>query len=94
MTYKILTMTKKNITIKREIRKKLHEYSSYDENLDETVNRLINEAGDISNEFPPQTGSTGIKLTEETIAKIVSLKHDPQDSYSSVFERLFQKIEK
>jgi len=94
MTYKILTMTKRNITIKRTLRKNLHLYSQYTENLDETVNRLIDEAGDISNEFPPERGSTGIKLEQSTIDRLNSLKHNPEDSFSSVFERLFQKIEK
>lgn len=94
MTYKILTMTKKNITIKRTLRKNLHLYSQYTENLDETVNRLIDEAGDISKEFPPERGSTGIKLEQSTIDRLNSLKHNPDDSFSSVFERLFQKIQK
>lgn len=86
-------MTKKSITIKRSMHQKLYNYAKYGETLDDAINRLIEEAGDISQEFPPKTGSTGIKVTEETLNKINSLKHDPKDSYSSVFERLFQKIE-
>lgn len=87
-------MTTKGMTIKRTLREKIYNYSSFDETIDEAVNRLIEEAGDISDEFPPKSGSTTIKISEETFDKIVSLKHNPSDSYSSVFERLFQKIEK
>ena len=87
-------MTRKNINIKRTMREKLYNYSSFDETIDEAVNRLIEEAGDISNEFPPKKGSATIKLSPDTYKKIVSLKHNPSDSYTSVFERLFQKIEK
>lgn len=83
----------KGITIKRTMREKIYKYSSFDETIDEAINRLIDEAGDITNEFPQKKGSTTIKVSEETLDRIVSLKHDPKDSYSSVFERLFQKIE-
>lgn len=78
-----------NVTIKREIRKQLHEESNYDETVDDTINRLINEKGDISTIKPSLTGSIGINLTPETKSKLDDLKF-PKESYSSVIERLLK----
>lgn len=85
-------MTLKTLTIKREVRKNIHNYSNYGESIDETVNRLIQEAGDITNIDPTLIGSTGIKLSDKTKEKLDSLKITANESYSSVFERLFKKI--
>jgi predicted CopG family antitoxin len=85
-------MTLKVVTIKREVRKNLHNYSNYGESTDETVNRLIDEAGDITNIHPLLTGSTAIKITPETKQKLDELKLTSEESYSSVLERLIKKI--
>lgn len=86
-------MVLKNITIKREVRKNIYGFSKYGESVDETVNRLMKEAGNISDIDPVLTGSTGIRITPETLKKLEALKLFPDESYSSVFERLFKKIE-
>lgn len=84
-------MTSKQLTVRRELRKEIHNYSNYGESVDETVNRLIQEAGDISDIDPALTGSTGIKVSPETEAKLNDLKFQGE-SYSSVLERLFKKV--
>lgn len=82
----------KHITIKRELRRKLHDYSEYGETNDEAINRLIHEAGDISEVYPALRGSTSIDIKNETDNKLVSLKQSASESYSDVLERLFKKI--
>lgn len=82
----------KHITIKRELRRKLHDYSEYGESNDETLNRLIEEAGDISEVYPALRGSTSIDIKEETDNKLTSMKLDESESYSDIIERLFKKI--
>lgn len=84
-------MTKKNITIKRSIHRKLYDYGKYKETLDDIINRLLDEAGDISQQEPEIKGSTSIKVSPETLQRINSLKNE-NESYSSVLERALLKI--
>ena len=62
-------MTHVNIT--KKLRQKLYEYSSFDETVDEAVNRLLDEVGDISDDVI-RTGTTGITLNDNTIKRIKS----------------------
>lgn len=84
--------TKKGITIKRKVQRELAEHGQYGETLDDIINRVLDEAGDISNVDPILKGSTTVKVSDETLQRIVSLKSKESESYTSVLERALSKI--
>lgn len=81
----------KHITIKRTLREKIHKYANYNETVDETINRLLNEVENLPKE-PLTKGSTSINITEDTMERLVSMKYDEKESYSSLLERIFNAL--
>lgn len=72
------------IKISRALRKDLHEFSNYDETMDDTVNRLLDlTESDLKNDEIIE-GFTNINLSKDTLERINSFKKSSSDSYEKI----------
>lgn len=82
-----------NINITRNLREKIHKYSEYDETVEDTINRLLDEVGDISEYYPFKDGSTSITLSDKMVNRIKSNAVKSNESVGKILERAFTKLD-
>lgn len=82
------------VKITKSLRKDLHEYSHYDETMDDTVNRLLDTVeDDLMNHEEVIEGFTNINLSKDTLERIKSFKKSSSDSYEKILCRAFMLLE-
>lgn len=74
------------IGITKQIKEKLEDERKENETMNDIIVRLIDSCDDIESYVPVE--QTNIKVSEDTLHKLRTLRQSPRESYGSVITRL------